>query len=84
LFGTFKTSSIKADALQTKIREGHLPALSLSTVEICKPMCLAWHTKGQCKSNCPCAYDHVNYTAKEYTDLATWCVLGFASPATQG
>ena len=84
LFGPFKTSSIKAAALRTKIREGHLPALPFSKVEITKPMCLAWHTKAQCNSNCPCAYDHVNYNANEYTDLATWCVLGFAPPATQG
>jgi hypothetical protein len=84
LFGAIKTSSIKSAALRTKIRKGHLPALPMSKVESQKPMCLAWHTKAQCNSNCSCAYNHVTYNAKENTNLATWCVLGFAPPATQG
>jgi len=46
-----------------------------------KPMCLAWHTKGQCNANCPCASDHVQYSAPKLAPLATWCVIGYAPPA---
>ena len=36
-------------------------------------MCLAWHTKGVCNENCPCAYDHVAYSEAEYAPMAAWC-----------
>ena len=37
-------------------------------------MCLAWHTKGQCNSDCPRVVDHVSYTASDYKPLHDWCV----------
>jgi len=80
LFGTYKTSGIKARALRDKILEGSLLALPKSKVDISQPMCLAWHTKGQCNARCPCAYDHVQYSATELGPLATWCVIGYAPP----
>ena len=81
LFGMYKTSSIKSKSL----RECLLQPLPSSKVNNSQAMCLAWHTKAQCNSNCPCAYDHAHYNANanEYTDLATWCVIGYAPPATQ-
>ena len=81
LFGSYKTSGIKARALRDKIEQGTLVALPKSKVDIAQPMCLAWHTKGQCNARCPCAYDHVQYSATEYAPLATWCVIGYAPPA---
>ncbi len=73
LFGTYKTSLIKTKAIRDKIIQGELPPLPASKGSAQKPMCLAWHNKGLCNTNCPCAPDHVDYTAAEYAALATWC-----------
>ena len=81
LFGSYKISSIKCKALRDRITQGSLVALPRSKVDSSKPMCLAWHTKGQCNANCPCASDHFQYSAPEFAPLATWCVIGYAPPA---
>jgi hypothetical protein len=73
LFGTYKTSATKSKALRQKITRGELPPLPSSKLNASKPVCLAWHTKGECNTNCPCSHDHVAYTAEEYAPLATWC-----------
>ena len=73
LFGTYQTSSIKSKYLRQKIERGELPPLPSSKVNGTKPICLAWHTKGQCNTLCPLIADHVSYTAAEYEPLATWC-----------
>ena len=73
LFGNCKTSAIKSKALRQKITRGELPPLPTSKLNASKPVCLAWHTKGECNTNCPCSHDHVTYTAEEYAPLAAWC-----------
>ena len=73
LFGTYRHSATKTRALRQKIAAGELPALPPSKNDSSKPVCLAWHTKGQCNTNCPLTSDHVAYTAAEYAALATWC-----------
>jgi len=73
LFGTYKTSATKSKALRQKITRGELPPLPSSKLNASKPVCLAWHTKGECNTNCPCSHDHVAYTAEDYAPLATWC-----------
>lgn len=73
LFGTYRTSAIKTRAIRQKIAQGQIPPLPASKLDASKPVCLAWHSKGQCNTQCPCAYDHVAYTAEEYAALATWC-----------
>ena len=78
LFGSYKVSHVKTKTLQDKISQGTLAALPMSKVDILKAMCLAWHTKGQCNSNCPCAYDHVQYSAPELAPLlrgVLWVML---------
>ena len=73
LFGTYCHSATKTRALRQKIAAGELPALPPSKNDSSKPVCLAWHTKGQCNTNCPLTSDHVAYSAAEYAALATWC-----------
>lgn len=73
LFGTYKTSSIKSREIRRKIERGDLPPLPPSKMSASKPVCLAWHTKGQCNTSCPCLHDHVAYTPEEYAPLVTWC-----------
>ena len=73
LFGTYKTSSIKSRDIRRKVERGDLPPLPPSKMNASKPVCLAWHTKGQCNSNCPCLLDHVAYTPDEYAPLVAWC-----------
>ena len=81
LFGSCKTSSIKCKSLRDKINQGTLVALPRSKVDLSQPMCLAWHTKGQCNKNCPRVADHVQYSAAELAPMATWCVIGYAPQA---
>jgi hypothetical protein len=73
LFGVYKTSTIKSKELRKKIERGELPPLPPSKANASKPVCLAWHTKGQCSSLCPHSADHIAYSADEYASLVTWC-----------
>mgnify|MGYP006973774914 FL=1 len=73
LFGTYRHSATKTRAIRQKIAAGELPALPASKNDSSKPVCLAWHTKGQCNTNCPLASDHVAYSTAEYAALSTWC-----------
>jgi hypothetical protein len=72
-FGKYRRlTSVKTRAIRRKITDGVLPALPVSKVDQ-QPMCLAWHTKGQCNVRCPRAADHVAYSIGELGGLATWC-----------
>ena len=79
LFGGYKTSATKTKTLRQKVTAGDLPPLPASRIDAAKPMCLAWHTKGQCNSLCPLTSDHVAYSAEEYAALSTWCREGYGS-----
>ena len=77
LFGVYrKLSSVRTRAIRKKITDGALPALPLSKVDK-QPMCLAWHTKGQCNGRCPRAPDHVAYNRSELGDLVLWCATHY-------
>jgi hypothetical protein len=73
LFGTYRTSSVKSKALRSKVERGELPPLPPSKANSSRPVCLAWHTKGQCNINCPHTTDHIAYSAEDYAPLAAWC-----------
>jgi hypothetical protein len=77
VFGEYrKLSKVRTRQIRRKIAEKELPALPLSKVDK-QPMCLAWHTKGQCNIRCPRAADHVAYTPDEAKNLAQWCVVNY-------
>jgi hypothetical protein len=75
LFGEFRSrkkdgkeisiSSFKKKAMEEK----KLPD-SLHGAEY---MCLAWHVKGMCNSNCGQREDHKPYSASQYAELVAWC-----------
>ncbi len=65
LFGAYKSTSVKSAALRKKVADGTIGPLPRSKVDSTMPMCLAWHTKGLCNSNCPCAHVHVIYSTTE-------------------
>jgi hypothetical protein len=73
LFGAYKSTSVKSAALRKKVADGTIGPLPMSKVESTMPMCLAWHTKGLCNSNCPCACDHIVYSTTEYAPMVKWC-----------
>ena len=73
LFGTYKSTSVKSAVLRKKVAAGTIGPLPMSKVDSTMPMCLAWHTKGLCNSNCPCACDHVVYSTTEYVPMVKWC-----------
>jgi len=78
-FGPYrKLTSVKTRAIRRKIVEKLLPVLPLSKVDG-QPMCLAWHSKGQCNVRCPRAADHVAYTHSELGPLAAWCSVNYPS-----
>jgi hypothetical protein len=77
VFGEYrKLNKVRTRQIRRKIAEKELPALPLSKVDH-QPVCLAWHTKGQCNARCPRAADHVAYTAEEANELATWCATNY-------
>jgi hypothetical protein len=77
VFGDYrKLNKVRTRQIRRKIAEKELPALPLSKVDK-QPMCLAWHTKGQCNVRCPRAADHVAYNPEEAKDLAHWCVTNY-------
>jgi hypothetical protein len=77
VFGVYrKLSKVRTRDIRRKIAGNELPALPLSKVDK-QPVCLAWHTKGQCNNRCPRAVDHVAYTAGELRELAQWCVANY-------
>jgi hypothetical protein len=77
LFGDYrKLNKVRTRQIRRKIAEKELPALPLSKVDK-QPMCLAWHTKGQCNLRCPRAADHVAYTPEEAKSLAQWCAANY-------
>jgi hypothetical protein len=80
LEGTFghyrKLTSVKTRGIRRQIKDGVLPALPVSKVDR-QPMCLAWHTKGQCNLRCPRAADHVAYTVGELGNLVAWCTTHY-------
>jgi hypothetical protein len=77
LFQAFRDMTITCKSLKEKIRNNEKPALPLSKVEATKSMCLPWHARGECNTRCRCAYDHVDYSADELSDLHAWCLANF-------
>ncbi len=73
LFGAYKSTSVKSAALRKKVADGTIGPLPMSKVDSTMPPCLAWHTKGLCNSNCPCACNHVVYSTTEYAPMVKWC-----------
>jgi hypothetical protein len=52
VFGEYrKLNKVRTRQIRRKIAEKELPALPLSKVDS-QPVCLAWHTKGQCNMRC--------------------------------
>jgi len=79
LFTVFKNmAGVSCKSVKEKIRSGALPVLPLSKVEPAKSICLAWHTRAECNTNCSCFYDHVTtYTDAELQPLHAWCTEHF-------
>jgi hypothetical protein len=76
-FGVYRQrTAVKTRAVRRKIMDKALPALPNSKVDQ-QPMCLAWHTKGQCNIRCPRVADHVSYTHAELGALAAWCAANY-------
>jgi hypothetical protein len=73
LFGAYKYTSVKSAALRKKVADGTIGPLPMSKVNSTMWMCLAWHTKGLCNFNCPCACDHIVYSTTEYAPMVKWC-----------
>ncbi len=73
LFGDYKSTSVKSAALCKKVADGTIGPLPMSKVDSTMPMCLAWHTKRLCNSNCPCACNHVVDFRTEYAPMVKWC-----------
>jgi hypothetical protein len=72
-------ANVSCKSLREKIRAGTLPPLPMSKIEPSKPMCLAWHSRGECNSNCSCKYDHVlTYLPAECQPILDWCNANFS------
>ena len=58
--------------IKTRITNGEIPPLLASKVNANVQMCLPWHTRVQCMTNCNSAVNHVPYRSEEYALLVTW------------
>ena len=76
IFNVYRMRPIRNSSIRRSIRSNALPALPASKVDN-QPMCLAYHTKGQCNGDCPLAADHEAYTTVEYGPLRDWCVANY-------
>ena len=72
LFSSYKNCTTQCRSLRLKIQRNELRALPLSKIDNLA-MCLAWHAKGLCNTNCSRSADHVAYTATEYEPFLAWC-----------
>ena len=72
IFKTYKERNVRSVGIRSKVKAQELDSLPLSKVDQA-PMCLAWHTKGQCNGACPRKVDHVSYSKSEYAGLVAWC-----------
>ena len=61
---TTPPSSHPCSIVRKMIQNGRLPALPDSKKGLGK-VCLGWHTKGMCNSDCGLKYDHIQYTQDE-------------------
>jgi len=48
-------------------------AIPLPLCHDSRPMCLAFHVKGMCNTNCTQAHDHHPQTLANHQTLLTWC-----------
>ena len=63
--------------LKTRISNGELPPLSPSKMNSSMHMCLPWHKRAQCMTNCNSVADHVACISNEYALHLTWCTEHF-------
>jgi hypothetical protein len=70
-------TAVTCKMLKERIRSGVTPPLPMSKGDATKPMCLAWHSRGECNTICACKNDHVQYTNSELAPFLTWCNANF-------
>ena len=70
-------TAVTCKMLKERIRSGVLPPLPMSKGDATKPMCLAWHSRGECNTICACKNDHVQYSNSELAPFLTWCNANF-------
>ena len=77
LFGKFKRRKDPSTGKEFAISKVKLNADDNAPIPVSKhcqgPMCLAWHVKGMCNTNCPRAGDHKPYSDQDYKPLIEWC-----------
>ena len=81
LFESYRQRGVKTRTIRKMIQNGRLPALPDSKTGLGK-VCLGWHTKGMCNSDCGLKYDHIQYTQEELEPLCTWCGTHYPNDAT--
>ena len=47
------------------------------------PMCISWHVRGHCRSNCQRSYDHRPHSRKQNMELLSWCTHAMISRVKQ-
>jgi len=70
-------TAVTCKMLKERIRSGVTPLFPMSKGDATKPMCLAWHSRGECNTICACKHDHVQYTNSELAPFLTWCNANF-------
>jgi hypothetical protein len=74
LFDSYRQREVKTRTVRKMIQNGRQTGLG--------KVCLGWHTKGMCNSDCGLKYDHIQYTQDELQPLCTWCGTNYPDEAT--
>jgi hypothetical protein len=72
IFEEYRSRGIKSRTIKKAILANEKPPLPPSKTGT-GTMCLPWHTKGLCNSECRLKADHIRYTATELQPLKDWC-----------
>ena len=75
-FEDFKTRITKAKFNEVIKKVGSPPKVKRDGKDI--NMCILWHLRGLCNSNCPHKADHGTHTKEDDDTLCVWCQKAFA------
>ena len=80
IFDEYRSRGIKSRTIKKAILANRKPPLPPSKTGT-GVMCLPWHTKGLCNSECRLKADHIKYNATELKPLKDWCNVNYPTQA---
>ena len=75
IFKRLRDIPVTCSVIKMRIFRGKIPPLPKSKAHgnQSNPMCLPWHTRGECNEGCNCYTDHNKYPDEDLRSLDSWC-----------